>query len=125
MHKPDTHPLDLVEQQFHQVAAFLAVADANQLPAAAQQLQTLCMELARQLPGLQRGRQPGRGLQQRVHTLAQGLQMLRDTLSRQAAANQQALQVVLPTAPKATYAGGTSVYGTVARQGGVHKYLAA
>jgi hypothetical protein len=58
-------------------------------------------------------------------TLAAGLQMLRDNLSRQAAFNQQALQVVVPTLPKSTYGGGSSVYGTVVRQGGVHKYLAA
>jgi hypothetical protein len=57
--------------------------------------------------------------------MASGLQMLRDNLSRQAAYNQQALQVVLPTPAKSTYGGGSSVYGTVARQGGVHKYLAA
>jgi hypothetical protein len=53
------------------------------------------------------------------------LQILRDNLSRQAAFTHQALQVVVPTPTKSTYGGGSSVYGTVARQGGVQKYLAA
>lgn len=124
MKTPTTHPLDLVEQQFRQVAAFLAAADANQLPAATQQLQNLSMELARQLPSLQGSSQGSPGLQRRVQMLAQGMHMLRDTLLRQAAVNMQALQVVMPAPGSSTY-GGASVYGSVARQGSVHKYLAA
>jgi hypothetical protein len=122
-------PLDLVEQQFNQVAAFLASGDAPQLQAASQALQSLSGELARQLqaPMTQRvSPLHQKALRQRVVALAAGLQMLRDNLSRQAAFTQQALQVVLPTAaPQSTYSGASSIYGTVARQGGVHKYLAA
>jgi hypothetical protein len=57
--------------------------------------------------------------------MAKGLQMLRDNLSRQAAVNLQALKVVVPTAAKSTYSGGTSVYGAVARQSGAFSVLAA
>ena len=64
--------LDLVEQQFNQVAAFLASGQAPQVETAS-----------------------------------------------------QALQVVVPTAPGSTYSGGSAVYGTVGRQVGVHKFLAA
>ena len=124
MQNPSTHPLDLVEKQFRQVAALLAAADANQLPAATQQLQNLSMELARQLPSLQASSQGVVGLQRRVQMLAQGMHMLRDNLSRQAAVNLQALQVVMPGPAKSTY-DGASVYGSVARQGSVHKYLVA
>jgi hypothetical protein len=118
--------LDLVEQQFNQVAAFLASGQAPQLEIASQSMQTLSVELARLLQA-QTGASPAgqKALRQRVVTLASGLQMLRDMLSRQAAFNQQALQVVVPTLPKSTYGGGSSVYGTVVRQGGVQKYLAA
>jgi hypothetical protein len=118
--------LDLVEQQFNQVAAFLASGQAPKLEIASQSLQTLSVELARLLQA-QTGASPAgqKALRQRVVTLASGLQMLRDMLSRQAAFNQQALQVVVPTLPKSTYGGGSSVYGTVVRQGGVQKYLAA
>jgi hypothetical protein len=118
--------LDLVEQQFNQVAAFLASGQAPQVETASQALHALTLELARMLQ-FQTTASPAsqKALRQRVAHMASGLQMLRDNLSRQAAYNQQALQVVLPTPAKSTYGGGSSVYGTVARQGGVHKYLAA
>jgi ElaB/YqjD/DUF883 family membrane-anchored ribosome-binding protein len=126
MNQATTHQLDLVEQQFNQVAAFLASGQAPQLETASQALQALAVDLARLLQnstGASLATQ--QAIRQRVVALAQGLQMLRDNLSRQTAYTQQALEVVVPTAPKSTYGGGSSVYGTVARQGGVQKYLAA
>ena len=118
--------LDLVEQQFNQVAAFLASGQAPQLETASQALHALSVELARLLQVQESASAAGKkALRQRVVAIASGLQMLRDNLSRQAAYNQQALQVVVPTRPKSTYGGGSSVYGTVAPQGGVQKYLAA
>lgn len=125
MQTPANHPLDLVEQKFHQVAAFLAAGDAPQLQTAAAMLQALSLELSRVLERQSpaQARQPE--LRQRVQAMARGLQILRDNLSRQSAFNQQALQVVMPTPVKSTYSGGGSVYGSVARQGSVHRYLAA
>jgi hypothetical protein len=118
--------LDLVERQFNQVAAFLASGQAPQLETATQALQALTMDLARLLPATAAASPASqKALRQRVVALASGLHILRDNLSRQAAFNQQALQVVVPTRPNSTYGGGSSVYGTVAPQGGVHKYLAA
>jgi hypothetical protein len=118
--------LDLVEQQFNQVAALLASGDAPTLETASNALQTLSLDLVRllQVPA---NASPAskKALRQRVVALAGGLQMLRDNLSRQAAYNQQALHVVVPTPAKSTYGGGGSVYGSVARQVGVHRYLAA
>jgi hypothetical protein len=118
--------LDLVEQQFNQVAAFLASGQAPQLETASQALHALSVELARLLQSQEKASAASRKvLRQRIVALASGLQMLRDNLSRQAAFNQQALQVVVPTPAKSTYGGGSSVYGTVAPQGGVQRYLAA
>jgi hypothetical protein len=117
---------DLVEQQFNQVAAFLASGQAPQLETASQALQALSVELARLLPlPATASLASQKVLRQRVLAMASGLQILRDNLSRQAAFTHQALQVVVPTPTKSTYGGGSSVYGTVARQGGVQKYLAA
>lgn len=120
--------LDLVEQQFSQVAAFLARGDATALQGASATLQSHSAELSRLL----QAKTPNavspairRALRLRLRTLAAGLQSVRDNLSRQAAFNQQALSVVLPTPAKSTYAGGSPVYGAVARQVGVHKFLAA
>jgi hypothetical protein len=89
-------------------------------------LHALSVELARLLQSQEKASAASRKvLRQRIVALASGLQMLRDNLSRQAAFNQQALQVVVPTPAKSTYGGGSSVYGTVAPQGGVQRYLAA
>jgi ElaB/YqjD/DUF883 family membrane-anchored ribosome-binding protein len=118
--------LDLVEQQFNQVAAFLASGQAPQLETATQALQALSVELARLLQSQATASAASqKSLRQRVVAMASSLQILRDNMSRQAAYNQQALQVVLPTPAKSTYGSGSSVYGTVAPQGGVQKYLAA
>ncbi|NVO06331.1 MAG: hypothetical protein HXX19_10575 [Rhodoferax sp.] len=118
--------LDLVEQQFNQVAAFLASGDAARLQTASQELQALSVELARLLQTASQASPAGqKAIRQRVQAMAAGLQMLRDNLARQAAYTQQALQVLLPTAAKSTYGGGNPVYGAVVRQGGVQRYLAA
>jgi hypothetical protein len=128
MQHPTANQLDLVEQQFTQVAAFLASGDAPRLQSASQTLQTLSAELARLLqasPAIRTPLAQQKILRQRVHAMAQRMQFLRDNLSRQAAYTQQALQVVVPTPAKSTYSGGSSVYGSVARQAGVHKFVAA
>jgi len=122
---PVTHQLDLVERQFSQVASFLAAGDATQLQAATAVLQALSVELSRLLPPQGRQQANQAELGRRARAMAEGLQMLRDNLSRQAAVNLQALKVVVPTPAKSTYSGGTSLYGSVARQSGAFKVLAA
>ena len=117
--------LDLVEQQFNQVAAFLASGDAPQLETASETLQTLSVQLADLLkvpasPAVQKV------VRQRVMSMAQALQVVRLNISRRSLMTEQALQVLIPAAaPKATYSGGSSVYGSVARQSGQFKVLAA
>jgi hypothetical protein len=125
MQNPLLNQMTLVEQQFHQVAAHLASGDAPNLEVTSTALQSLSLELSRLLQSPQPNPVVRTALRQRVSTLARGLQTVRDNLSRQAAFNQQALAVLVPTPSKSTYSGGSSVYGSVARQAGVHKYLAA
>ena len=126
MSTPLTRQLDLVEQQFSQVAAFLAAGNAPQLETASALLQALSQELARLLQAnTLAGPAERQATRARLHELALGLQVLRDGLSRQAAFTQQSLQVVLPTQPASTYGQGSAVYGGVPRQAGVHRYLAA
>jgi hypothetical protein len=132
---PASQQLDLVERQFHQVAAFLAAGDAPHLQAAAALLQVLSVELPALLQAPPAPRSPPltarqaalqrNARRQRVLAIARGLHMLRDNLSRQAAVNLQALKVVMPTPAKSTYSGGTSVYGAIARQSGAFTVLAA
>jgi hypothetical protein len=125
MSSPAITQLDLVERQFNQVATFLAAGDAPHLQAAASMLQVLSVELAALLTAKGQSPLAHKALRHRVQSMAKGLQMLRDNLSRQASVNQQALGVVMPAPAKATYSGGSSVFGSVAQQAGVHRYLAA
>lgn len=116
--------LDLAEQKFNQVAAFLAAGDAPQMETACQALQALSVQLAQLLKAPARPATK-KVVQQRVKAMAQSLQMLRDNTYRRAAFTEQALAIVVPTPPKSTYSGGSSVYGSVARQSGQFKVLAA
>lgn len=128
MHTQVVNQLDLVERQFNQVAAFLAAGDAPHLQAAAAMLQILSVELSKLVPSTPAPSQSNTysgETRRRVLAMAKGLQMLRDNLSRQAAINLQALKVVMPTPAKATYSGGSSVYGSLASRSGEFKVLAA
>jgi hypothetical protein len=126
MQDPIQTQLDLVEQQFNQVAALVVAGDALQLQTASQSLQSLGMQLAKLLQSASTGSPAAQSaLRRRVQTLASSLQIVRDNLSRRAAFTDQALAVVVPVAEKSTYAAGSSVYGTVARQTGAFKVLAA
>ena len=126
MQDPIKAQLDLVEQQFNQVAVFLVNGDALQLQTASQALQSLGLELAKLLQTSSQYSPAAKvALRRRVQSLAAGLQILRDNLSRRAAYTDQALAVVVPVAEKSTYSAGSSVYGSVARQTGAFKVLAA
>ena len=126
MQDPVKAQLDLVEQQFNQVAAFLVSGDALRLQTASHALQSLGLELAKLMQtSSQQSPAAKAALRRRVQSLAAGLQILRDNLSRRAAYTDQALAVVVPVAEKSTYSAGSSVYGSVARQTGAFKVLAA
>jgi len=88
MQNPAIQQIDLVERQFNQVAAFLAAGDAPHLQAATALLQILSVELVRLLPPQNKAQANQVELHKRVLAMAKGLHMLRDNLSRQAAANQ-------------------------------------
>ena len=109
MNTPAVGAWDRVEQQFQEVATLLASGDALQLQTASATLQALSRELALVLQSTPTP--SNKLLRERVKRMAQGLQMLRDNLSRQAAFTQQSLQVVLPRAVQSTYKSGASVYG--------------
>ena len=117
--------LDLVEQQFNEVAAILASDDTSHMAQASAALQALAIELVQLIGPAERLRTAPITDIERIKALSTGMSLLRDNLSRQAAANLQALKVVVPTAAKSTYSGGTSVYGSVARQSGAFNVLAA
>jgi len=116
--------LDLVEQQFNEVAAVLAQGKATQLEAASATLQRLTSDLVELLRTASGDAAMRTAIVQRVKALAEGTTLLRTQLHRQAALVEQTLKVVMPSGPASTYADG-GPYGSAMRQSGAFKVLAA
>ncbi len=117
-------PLDLVEQQFNEVSAFVAECNSAQIAVASAALQRLLIDFVqlRETLGPQVKVPPG--VVARLKALAEGTRVLRTQMHRQAAMVEQSLKVIMPSGPEATYTGG-SPYGSAMRQSGAFKVLAA
>jgi hypothetical protein len=116
--------LDLVEQQIGELSAVLLRGDPHQVHAASATLQRVAVDLLQisedvRLSSLREGAR-----MQRIHTLANALQPLREGLLRQSAFVERALEIVMPAAQQATYASGTR-YGGAVRQSGAFRVLSA
>jgi hypothetical protein len=118
------HPLDLVEQQFNEVSAFVAESNPDQIAASSAALQRLLVDFVqlREAMGPQVTVPPG--VANRLKALAEGARVLRSQMHRQAAVVEQSLKVVMPSGPDATYSDG-GPYGSAMRQSGAFKVLAA
>jgi hypothetical protein len=116
--------IDRLEQQFKAVASLVADDQATALTSGCEALQQLSVELAQTFDSLPPLAVPGPILL-RLKELSQGITVLRENLLRRAAYVDYALSVVVPIAPKATYGTTTGPYGTLARQTGAFKVLAA
>jgi len=66
-----------------------------------------------------------KNLKPRLTQIANGMALQRESLLRRTAWVQMALNTVMPTAPNATYAQTAGPYGSLGRQTGAFKYLAA
>jgi hypothetical protein len=116
--------LDLVEQQFNEVFAVVADGNPELIEAATAGLQRLSVDFVQLLDAPGARAAAGGDMAVRIKALAEGLAVLRSQLLRRAAYVEQALKIVVPTDPGSTYAGG-SPYGTVQRQTGAFRVLAA
>jgi hypothetical protein len=117
--------LDLVEQQFNEVFAVVADGNPELIEAATAGLQRLSVDFVQLLDAPGARAAAGGDMAVRIKALAEGLAVLRSQLLRRAAYVEQALKIVVPTTdPGSTYAGG-SPYGTVQRQTGAFRVLAA
>ena len=101
MHDPH-QILDLIEQQFNTVASRVVDGDAEALAAACTTLQTLSVELA-QLLNRARLSDDRERLLLRVRGVAQGLQVVRDNVSRRTAFIDQSVAILFPHRPDPTY----------------------
>jgi hypothetical protein len=117
--------LDLVEQQFNEVASILAADDTRHMASASSALQALAVGLAQLIGPAARLRTAPEADIERVKALSKGMSLLCDTLSRRAAYVNQALRIVVPTPAKSTYSSPRSPFGGVIQQSGQFKVLAA
>jgi hypothetical protein len=117
--------LDLVEQQFNEVAAILASDNTDRMASASAALQALAVELVQLIGPAERLRTAPAVDIERIKALATGMSLLRDNLSRRTAYVNQALKIVVPTAAKSTYSNAGSPFSAVIQQSGQFKVLAA
>ena len=116
--------LDLVEQQLDEVSAVLLSRDAQALQASVDSLQRASVELLQLLDRTRAADKPSVQSIARLKLLSRRLPALREGLLRQAAVVERALQIVIPSAPKSTYAG-TGPYGSGPRQSGALRGMLA
>ena len=119
-----------VESQFQRASVALADGNSQALSEHSASLQQLAVDL---LDYLNRGGAVAPvtpALRQRMVQLATLMPALRDALYRRTAYADLALQTLVPAAPEATYGGdrarpGAAVYGTIPRQSGSLRTVAA
>ncbi len=124
-HKSLDSQLDLLEAHFKDVAASLIDGSPATVQANAEALQRLAVELIQMADNVGRVQLASPHRMRRIKALAGGIATLRESLLRQLAYFDRALEVVVPaTREKATYAG-SAAYGAPGRQSGAFKVLAA
>jgi hypothetical protein len=120
----DSH-LDLLEERFNTLAGALIDGSAESLQAASSSLQLLAVELVRMLEAGGQGPLVQSACSRRIQSLTAGLAVVRESLLRQSAYVDRALELIVPAAQqKATYSG-SRTYGGSIRQSGAFKVLAA
>ena len=121
--------LDLVEQQFNEVASLLATGHATDLERASAGLQAVSVELIQGLSAPGRQASVSRATAVRLRNLGQGMGQLRQNLARRQAQVQQALGILVPTAPPSTYSQAKGAagnpYGQAMRHSGAFSVLKA
>ena len=117
--------LDLVEQQFNEVSAVVVNGKPEELEAASLALQQLSVDFLRMIDGVGRSKAAPHAVVLRLKALSEGVYTLRGSILRRAALVDQALKIVVPTEAGATYSQKNGPYGSVARQTGAFKVLAA
>ena len=124
------HYWERVERHFQHASSALAEGNSQALSEHSATLQQLAVDLAGYLNCGGAVAPVTPALRQRMVQLANLMPALRDTLHRRAAYADLALQTLVPAAPEATYGGdrargGAAVYGTIQKQSGSLRTVAA
>lgn len=110
--------LDKVQQQVVIVRDVLLVNDPAQLESSAQRLQLMVADLYRMHEQLVKAGQSPKKLTLRMKELSAALTLLRESLLRKSAYVDQALKIILPENPDATYAPKSGPYSSGLRKSG-------
>lgn len=117
--------IDLLEAQFRDVSAALMDGGPVAIQSASATLQRLAVELVQMADEVGRDQRKSPGYLRRISALASGMVVLRESLVRQSAYIERALEVLVPaTRQKSTYAG-SGLYGSPIRQSGEFTAFAA
>jgi hypothetical protein len=117
--------LDHLEDRLHALAACLLDGSPDLVQTASASLQILAVELLQTLNADGRNLLGSSGRTRRVRALAGGLAMVRESLLRQSAYVDRALELVVPTSQQQSTYAGNRTYGGPVRQSGAFMVLAA
>ena len=114
-----------VELIFSDVSAALVSGDPVALEASSAALRQAALEISALVQRLMPIERKNKELKLRLKKIAAGMAAQRESLIRRTALVEMALNAVVPATQSTTYAQSTGPYGSVGKQSGAFKYLAA
>ncbi|MEI8170583.1 MAG: hypothetical protein WCG50_12965 [Rhodoferax sp.] len=114
-----------VELSFNEVSAALVSGEPLALETASVALRQATIDFSQLMQGLSANDRQDKALVLRMKKIAEGLPILKDGLYRRTALVEMALKAVVPATQDATYAKATGPYGSLGKQTGAFKFLAA
>jgi len=122
---PVESALAYIEQRFSAVSARLIAGEPEALAEAADALRQVAIEFSQIAPSLALSGAALAALKTRVHRLAAGVAIQRENLIRRQMVVQRALDALVPGAQQPAYARPAGAYGSIGKQTGAFKVLAA
>ena len=122
---PLENALSAAELKFNEVSQALVSGEPLALAAASAALRQAGLDLSALLPGLPAIERHHPTLTSRLTRLSTGMADQRESLIRRAVLTERALNAIVPATRSATYASAAGPYGSLARQTGAFKVLAA
>lgn len=122
---PLENALSAAELKFHDVSLALVSGEPLALAAASAALRQAGLDLSAVLPGLPAIERHHPTLTSRLARLSTGVAAQRESLIRRTVLTERALNAIVPATRSTTYAQAAGPYGSLGRQTGAFKYLAA
>lgn len=122
---PLENALSAAELKFNEVSQALMSGEPLALAAASAALRQAGLDLSALLPGLPTVERQHPTLTSRLTRLSTGMADQRESLIRRTVLTERALNAIVPATRSATYAPAAGPYGSLARQTGAFKVLAA